>query len=83
MRPRSSLPKRKLPAHKHRLEGAQVTLERYRKIEGTGISAANVKDAEVSLHKAEASLKTVEAALRTARLNLQWTGDPQSDLGHP
>nr|WP_320143764.1 efflux RND transporter periplasmic adaptor subunit [uncultured Cohaesibacter sp.] len=55
------------------LEGAQVTLERYRKIEGTGISSANVKDAEVSLHKAEASLKTAEAALRTAKLNLQWT----------
>nr|WP_321454743.1 efflux RND transporter periplasmic adaptor subunit [uncultured Cohaesibacter sp.] len=55
------------------LEGAQITLERYKKIEGTGISSADVKDAEVSLHKAEASLKTANAALRTAKLNLDWT----------
>ncbi|SFN85049.1 membrane fusion protein, multidrug efflux system [Cohaesibacter marisflavi] len=55
------------------LEGAQITLERYKKIEGTGISSADVKDAEVSLHQAEASVKTAEAALRTAKLNLEWT----------
>ncbi|WP_319411773.1 efflux RND transporter periplasmic adaptor subunit [uncultured Cohaesibacter sp.] len=55
------------------LEGAKITLERYKKIEGTGISTADVKDAEVELQKAEASLKTANAALRTAKLNLDWT----------
>ncbi|WP_319498428.1 efflux RND transporter periplasmic adaptor subunit [uncultured Cohaesibacter sp.] len=55
------------------LEGAQITLDRYRKIEGTGISTADVKDAEVTLHKAEAALKTANAALRTANLSLDWT----------
>ena len=65
------------------LEGAQVTLERYKKIEGTGISSADVKDAEVSLHQAEASLKTAQATLRTAKLNLEWTEIRSPIIGIP
>lgn len=55
------------------LEQAQNTVERYRRLEGSGVSAVDRANAEVSVRQAEADLKSAEAARDAARLLLQRT----------
>lgn len=52
---------------------AQNTVTRYRRLEGSGVSAVDRANAEVALKQAEAGLKSAEAARDTARLALQRT----------
>ncbi|WP_347265682.1 efflux RND transporter periplasmic adaptor subunit [Paracoccus sp. (in: a-proteobacteria)] len=52
---------------------AQNTVTRYRRLEGSGVSAVDRADAEVALKQAEAALKSAEAARDAARLSLQHT----------
>lgn len=55
------------------LTQAQNTVTRYRRLEGSGVSAVDRADAEVALKQAEAQLKSAEAARDAARLVLQRT----------
>ncbi|WP_319530484.1 efflux RND transporter periplasmic adaptor subunit [uncultured Cohaesibacter sp.] len=55
------------------LTNAGLTVDRYKQIEGTGISKADLQTAQADLQKAEASLKTAKAALSKAKLSLSWT----------
>lgn len=55
------------------LEQAQNTVERYRRLEGSGVSAVDRANAEVAVRQAEADLKSAEAARDAARLSLQRT----------
>ncbi|RDD71063.1 efflux RND transporter periplasmic adaptor subunit [Paracoccus versutus] len=55
------------------LTQAQNTVTRYRRLEGSGVSAVDRANAEVSLKQAEADLKSAEAARDAARLALQRT----------
>lgn len=55
------------------LTQAQNTVTRYRRLEGSGVSAVERANAEVALKQAEADLKSAEAARDAARLSLQRT----------
>ncbi|MFC3569586.1 efflux RND transporter periplasmic adaptor subunit [Paracoccus simplex] len=55
------------------LTQAQNTVTRYRRLEGSGVSAVDRANAEVALKQAEADLKSAEAARDAARLSLQRT----------
>ncbi|MDF3852790.1 efflux RND transporter periplasmic adaptor subunit [Paracoccus sp. P2] len=55
------------------LTQAQNTVTRYRRLEGSGVSAVERANAEVALKQAEADLKSAEAARDAARLALQRT----------
>ena len=52
---------------------AQNTVTRYRRLEGSGVSAVERADSEVALKQAEANLKSAEAARDAARLALERT----------
>ncbi|WP_205563538.1 efflux RND transporter periplasmic adaptor subunit [Cohaesibacter haloalkalitolerans] len=62
-----------LASAKAEFSGAQLTVDRYKQIEGTGISRADLQSAQVTLQQAEASVKTAEAALHKAQLSFEWT----------
>lgn len=49
-------------------KGAAATAERYRRLEGRGVSSAELEAAEVALSQADAQLSAARAALQTARL---------------
>lgn len=55
------------------LTQAQNTVTRYRRLEGSGVSAVERANAEVALKQAEAGLKSAEAARDAARLSLDRT----------
>lgn len=55
------------------LTQAQNTVTRYRRLEGSGVSAVDRANAEVALKQAEAALKSAEAARDAARLSLDRT----------
>lgn len=55
------------------LTQAQNTVTRYRRLEGSGVSAVERANAEVALKQAEADLKSAESARDAARLALQRT----------
>ncbi|WP_199262301.1 efflux RND transporter periplasmic adaptor subunit [Paracoccus binzhouensis] len=55
------------------LTQAQNTVTRYRRLEGSGVSAVDRANAEVALKQAEADLKSAEAARDAAQLSLQRT----------
>lgn len=55
------------------LQAAQVTLQRYERLEGAGVTQETVDEARVSELEAEATLKSAQAAQQTARLNLSRT----------
>jgi membrane fusion protein (multidrug efflux system) len=52
---------------------AQATVDRYRSLEGSAVTRAELETAEAALSQAQASLASSEAALQTARLDLQRT----------
>lgn len=52
---------------------ARITLDRYRRLQGSGVTAEEVQTAEVALLQAEADLKSAQASLKTAQLNLDRT----------
>jgi membrane fusion protein (multidrug efflux system) len=54
-------------------QAAQVTLDRYSKLEGSGVTQETVDTARVALLQAQATLKSAQAALKTADLELGWT----------
>lgn len=55
------------------LSSAQATVARYRRLEGSGVTAVDRSNAEVALAQAEAELKAAEAARDTAELSLRRT----------
>lgn len=55
------------------LQAAQVTLQRYLRLEGAGVTQETVDEARVSELQAEATLKSAQAAQQTAQLNLDRT----------
>lgn len=55
------------------LQAAQVTLERYRRLEGAGVTQETVDEAQVAELQAEATLKSAQASLQSAQLNLDRT----------
>ncbi|SMG32294.1 MULTISPECIES: efflux RND transporter periplasmic adaptor subunit [unclassified Paracoccus (in: a-proteobacteria)] len=55
------------------LTQAQNTVTRYRRLEGSGVSAVERANAEVALKEAEANLKSAEASRDAARLALERT----------
>lgn len=55
------------------LTQARNTVTRYRRLEGSGVSAVDRANAEVALKQAEADLKSAEAARDAARLSLDRT----------
>lgn len=55
------------------LQAAEVTLERYRRLVGAGVTQETVEEAEVAELQAQATLKSAEAALQTAQLDLDRT----------
>ena len=55
------------------LTEAQNTVTRYRRLEGSGVSAVDRASAEVAVRQAEADLKSAEAARASARLALERT----------
>lgn len=55
------------------LTQAQNTVTRYRRLEGSGVSAVDRANAEVALKQAEANLKSAEAARDSAQLSLKRT----------
>ncbi|MFG6079800.1 efflux RND transporter periplasmic adaptor subunit [Paracoccus litorisediminis] len=55
------------------LTEAQNTVTRYRRLEGSGVSAVDRAAAEVALKQAEAALKAAEAARDSAKLSLDRT----------
>lgn len=55
------------------LQAAQVTLQRYQRLEGAGVTQETVDSARVAELQAEATLKSAQAALQTAQLNLDRT----------
>lgn len=52
------------------LQAAQVTLQRYQRLEGAGVTQETVDAARVAELQAEATLKSAQAAQQTADLNL-------------
>ncbi len=54
-------------------KAAQVTLERYTRLEGSGVTQETVDAARVALLQAQATLKSAEAALKIAQLDLDRT----------
>ena len=54
-------------------EAARVTLDRYRRLQGSGVTAEDVQTAQVALLQAEAEVKSGEAALKIAQLDLART----------
>lgn len=55
------------------LQAAQVTLDRYQRLEGSGVTKETVDAARVAELQAEATLKSAQAAQQTAALNLDRT----------
>ncbi|MFV0293700.1 MAG: efflux RND transporter periplasmic adaptor subunit [Paracoccus sp. (in: a-proteobacteria)] len=55
------------------LTGAETTVDRYRKLSGSGVSRADLDDAVVALAAAKASLSAAESQRDLARLALQRT----------
>lgn len=55
------------------LQAAQVTLARYQRLEGAGVTQETVDTARVAELQAEATLKSAQAAQQTAQLNLDRT----------
>lgn len=55
------------------LSSARATVERYRRLEGSGVTSVDRSNAEVALAQAEAELKAAEAARDTAQLSLKRT----------
>ncbi|MDF3604946.1 efflux RND transporter periplasmic adaptor subunit [Paracoccus sp. DMF-8] len=55
------------------LSSAQATVERYRRLEGSGVTSVDRSNAEVALAQAQAELKAAEAARDTAQLSLKRT----------
>ncbi|PZQ47264.1 MAG: efflux RND transporter periplasmic adaptor subunit [Rhodovulum sulfidophilum] len=54
-------------------EAARVTLDRYTRLEGSGVTRETVDTARVALLQAQATLKSAQAALKTAQLELDRT----------
>jgi membrane fusion protein (multidrug efflux system) len=54
-------------------QAAEVTLGRYTKLEGQGVTQETVDAARVALLQAQATYKSAQAALTTAQLQLDWT----------
>ncbi len=54
-------------------EAAQVTLDRYTRLEGAGVTTETVDAARVALLQAQATLKSAQASLKTAQLDLDRT----------
>jgi membrane fusion protein (multidrug efflux system) len=52
---------------------AQATLDRYRRLEGAGVTSETVETAEVAQIQSQATLKSAQAALKTAQLELART----------
>jgi membrane fusion protein (multidrug efflux system) len=55
------------------LRAAQVTLQRYERLEGSGVTQETVEGARVAELQAQATLKSAQAALQTAQLDLDRT----------
>ncbi|WP_226573438.1 efflux RND transporter periplasmic adaptor subunit [Acuticoccus sediminis] len=55
------------------LSAKKAQVERYTRLEGTGVTRADVQTAEVEVAEAEATLGTARADLRLSRLNLERT----------
>ncbi|QDC10755.1 efflux RND transporter periplasmic adaptor subunit [Oceanicola sp. D3] len=49
---------------------AQATVDRYARLEGTGVTTSDLQTAQSALAQAEAALASAEAAVQTARLDL-------------
>lgn len=54
-------------------QAAQVTLDRYTRLEGSGVTKETVDAARVALLQAQAALKGMQASLKIAQLNLDRT----------
>lgn len=54
-------------------QAAQVTLDRYARLEGAGVTEETVDSARVALLQAQATLKSAQASLKTAQLELDRT----------
>ncbi|WP_246849492.1 efflux RND transporter periplasmic adaptor subunit [Rubellimicrobium arenae] len=52
---------------------AQATVERYRTLQGSAVTRADLETAEAALSQSQATLASAEAALQSARLDLQRT----------
>jgi membrane fusion protein (multidrug efflux system) len=52
---------------------AEATVERYRSLEGSAVTSADLQTAEATLSQAQASLASAEAALTSAQLDLERT----------
>lgn len=55
------------------LSSARATVERYRRLEGSGVTSVDRSNSEVALAKAEADLKAAEAERDSAQLSLRRT----------
>lgn len=54
-------------------QAAQVTVDRYSKLEGQGVTQETVDAARVALLQAQANYKSAQASLTSAQLQLDWT----------
>lgn len=52
------------------VDTAQSTVDRYARLEGTGVTTSDLQTARSTLAQAQAALSSAEAALQTAQLNL-------------
>ncbi|WP_253913286.1 efflux RND transporter periplasmic adaptor subunit [Pseudoruegeria sp. HB172150] len=52
------------------LDAAQSTVDRYVRLEGTGVTSSDLQTAQADLAQAKATLSAAEAALKSARLDL-------------
>lgn len=62
-----------LAGAKASVQSAQATVDRYRKLDGVGVTRESVESAEVALMQAEADERAAEASLQTAQLNVDRT----------
>ncbi|WP_228028731.1 efflux RND transporter periplasmic adaptor subunit [Donghicola mangrovi] len=62
-----------LAGAKASVQSATATAERYRKLDGVGVTREDVESAEVALMQAEADQRSAEASLKTAQLNVDRT----------
>lgn len=62
-----------LAGAKASVQSAKATAERYRKLDGVGVTREDVESAEVALMQAEADERAAEASLKTAQLNVDRT----------
>ncbi|MCT4578700.1 efflux RND transporter periplasmic adaptor subunit [Donghicola sp.] len=58
-----------LAGAKASVQSAQATVDRYRQLDGVGVTRESVETAEVALMQAEADERAAEASLQTAQLN--------------